>query len=241
MLTRNEKVGIAVGVAAVGAGLVAFWPKKASAAQADTTTPPGPPEPGDVTVEATYSAKPAVLLGPDGTFADLPVIRPAMGNTPGSSMLMFVDGAGSGQSAVYLQDLGVKAGNQTIAKSQLVDDPTHFLATFAGTMGADPLGILPRDQDGNLPDVVLMLLGPDQQASANDARDIADIRQAFGSQRIVWILAASTAPGIAKALTEAHPMEEWIRARTDDRSQVAFDAWRFLTAQSVADITAAGG
>ncbi len=153
------------------------------------------------------------------------MLRPKMGNTAGSTFTILGDDkALSDGVSAYLTAGGVATGNENLGNASLAS--TTFLSDIGAILANHPgaLGEMPPS------DVWVLVLGPGEEKIPVGAlkQSLAQFRKVAGTK--------SAPAEIAKALNEGK--EEWVRSSADDATS-ANDAWKALTATSIADINAA--
>lgn len=178
-------------------------------------------------IEAIYALPGAYSIDLGG----LPVLRPRIGNTAGSTAWFVMDGEAPYSLTAYLDSIeaSAKAAGNALVPPALVDSD-QMLLSLAAALEHDDDSLFGPEEDAA--DVWAIVLGPTQVhlTIAAVKAALAKIRAVIGAhRRIVWLLSKSTPPGYAKALNEAH--EEWYRATSDDAPQAA-TAWAVLTAPS---------
>ena len=209
-------------VIVLGLVALAVWPKKAAASQGEPT-PPTPQPPEKLHPNYTNPKSVAVHLN------QLPMLRPLMGSTKGSTYWVLGDELAPGVGA-YITAGAAATGNEGSVDAG--SSSTAFLPDFAAQVAN-------HGMDGLTPaDVWFVVLGPKQEKRAVGAlkESIAQLRKALPQQRILWVLARSAPGELAQALNEAG--EEWVRSENDD-ARAAQEAFAAATAQSMDDINTA--
>lgn len=231
-------VGIGAAVVAVGVGIKkaydVYTGKKEDAA-ANTPMHEGGAAPleTDGTIENEYTIPGAFAL----ELNQLPVLRPQMDATAGSSFIVTGDEAATAVGEQF----------QANAKASGMSDKGYSSWTkaqdFLGTMVKELPGEL-ADAKANgeqLPDVLFVVMSGEQPRSMTPGSmgsvaayrgNLMALRQAMPktSQRILWLLTSDAPPQLAKALNEAG--EEWYRSVSPSAPASAPAFWNVATAIS---------
>lgn len=204
---------------------LAVWPKKAAASQGASPAPPPPAPPPEGGLHPNYTNPKSITVH----LNQLPMLRPLMGNTKGSTYWVLGDELAPPVGA-YIAAGAAATGNDGSVDAG--SSSTMFLPDFAAQVAN-------HGMDGLTPaDVWFVVLGPKQEKRAVGAlkESIAHLRKALPQQRILWVLARSAPGEIAQALNEAG--EEWVRSANDD-ARAAQEAFAAATAESMDDINTA--
>jgi len=245
-LPTEKKIGAGISVAAlVGAVAITFWPKKAAASGEPAAS--AAPTAGDTPMlEPMYSVVPAVNVN----FNQLPLLRPIIGSTPGSTYWVLGDAMNQTETASMgppappmgdsfhnmtgfdgpLDATGKNTPNNEPVAPPWGDRTTRFISDFAASVAQGPVPTGINVPNGLPPaDLWIVALGPTQEKMSVGAmkESLAQLRASLPAQRILWVLAKSVPPETAKALTESK--EEWIRSYGDTRAQMAVDAYMATT------------
>ncbi len=242
-LPTEKKIGAGISVAALlGAAASTFWPKKAAASSEPAAGTAPAPGAGDTPMlEPMYSVVPAVNVN----FNQLPLLRPIIGSTPGSTYWVLGDDINMPDQAVpamgeslhnmtgfdgALDASGVRTPNNEPVAPPWGDPTKRFISDFAASVAQGPIPTGINAPNGLPPaDLWIVALGPSQEKMSVGAmkESLALLRTSLPAQRILWVLSKSVPPETAKALTESK--EEWIRSYGDTRAQMAVDAYMAAT------------
>jgi len=236
--TQNQKIAAAIGGVAVvgGLGYLALRKKEEEPAPAAAAPPPATPPaqppavpPAKQGIDAMYAYAPAVALDAAG----LPVLRPIIGDTAGSSYWILGDDAAAGFAPEFTK--AVAAGGNEMTGPVSSTQPgavTTFISDFGAQMASHGTGgLFPAD-------VWVIVLGKQEPSNVGAMKEsIANIRGEVPHQRILWVLTKSAPAEVAQAISEAK--EEWFRSSFDDPAIVGMEAAKAAQAQDVQAINAA--
>lgn len=237
--------GITAGVVALGYGIKkaydAYTGKKDDAA-ANTPMHEGGAAPleTDGTIENEYTIPGAFAL----ELNQLPVLRPQMDSTAGSSFIVTGDDAASSVGEQF--DANAKASGMSAEAYSSWTKSQDFLATMVKGLPGELADA--KAQGEQLPDVLFVVLSGAQPRSmipgsmgsvAAYRANIMAIRQIMPktSQRVLWLLTSDAPPQLAKALNEAG--EEWYRSVSPSAPASAPAFWNVATAISPQMLAAA--